>query len=191
MATNYPGALDTLTNPTATDAMNSATVPHATQHANLNDAMKAVQATLGTNPQGAQATVSARIAAIEGGGGATMVPLSATGDGTVGATPEAIATTAAFVLSAIKDVGFVVPFGVLTSPSGAATVTATVELVNDEAAAVASKSITQTVSISFPWDATVAGVFEDAPADTYTVRLMVSTTTGTAASRYIGGFVQH
>jgi hypothetical protein len=120
-----------------------------------------------------------------------MVPVASTGDGSVAGTPEAIATTAAFVIGAVKDVGFALSFGLLCSPSGAATVTATAELVNDEAAVIDSKSITFPASTIFPWDATVAGVFADAPADTYTVRLMASTTTGTATSRYVGGFIQH
>jgi len=47
MATNFPGSLDSFTNPSASDAMDSVTVPHADQHANLNDAMEAVQAKLG------------------------------------------------------------------------------------------------------------------------------------------------
>jgi len=60
MATSYPGALDSLTNPTATDTLDSATVPHAAQHANANDAIEAIEATLGINPQGSSATVKAR-----------------------------------------------------------------------------------------------------------------------------------
>ena len=61
MATNYPGAVDSFVNPTATDTLNSATVPHAAQHDNINDAMSAVQVTLGVNPQGSSATVVARL----------------------------------------------------------------------------------------------------------------------------------
>ena len=49
MATNYPGSLDTFTNPTATDTLDSATVPHAGQHDNLNDAVLAVETALGVN----------------------------------------------------------------------------------------------------------------------------------------------
>jgi filamentous hemagglutinin len=66
MSTNYPGALDSFVNPTATDTLDSATVPHAAQHDNINDAMSAVQVTLGVNPQGGSATVVARLTAIEG-----------------------------------------------------------------------------------------------------------------------------
>lgn len=43
----YPTTLDSLTNPTAGDKTNSATVPHATQHANVNDAVEALEAKVG------------------------------------------------------------------------------------------------------------------------------------------------
>jgi len=65
MATNYPGAVDSFVNPTATDTLDSATVPHAAQHDNINDAMSAVQVTLGVNPQGSSATVVARLTALD------------------------------------------------------------------------------------------------------------------------------
>ena len=65
MSTNYPGALDSLVNPTATDTLDSATVPHATQHADANDAIEAIEVTLGVNPQGGSATVVARLTALD------------------------------------------------------------------------------------------------------------------------------
>lgn len=49
MAINYPTSLDTFTNPTATDQVASVTVPHATQHANANDAIEALEAKVGAN----------------------------------------------------------------------------------------------------------------------------------------------
>jgi hypothetical protein len=61
MATAYPGAIDNFTNPTSSDTLNSVTVPHATQHSNLNDAVEAIEATLGIDPQGGSATVVARL----------------------------------------------------------------------------------------------------------------------------------
>jgi hypothetical protein len=66
VTTSYPGAVDNLTNPTPSDTLNSATVPHAAQHANSNDAIEAIQNTLGVNPQGPSATVKDRIVAVEG-----------------------------------------------------------------------------------------------------------------------------
>lgn len=54
MASSYPGSLDSFTNPTSTDAMDaSAALYHDTQHANVNDAVEAIQAELGTDPAGA------------------------------------------------------------------------------------------------------------------------------------------
>jgi hypothetical protein len=44
MAINYPTSLDTFTNPTATDLLTSPS--HAQQHADINDAMEAVQTKL-------------------------------------------------------------------------------------------------------------------------------------------------
>jgi hypothetical protein len=61
MATVYPGAIDNFTNPTSSDTLNSVTVPHATQHSDLNDAVEAIEATLGIDPQGGSATVVARL----------------------------------------------------------------------------------------------------------------------------------
>lgn len=49
MATNFPSSLDNLTNPTASDKLNSVTVPHATQHANVNDAVEALEAKVGVD----------------------------------------------------------------------------------------------------------------------------------------------
>jgi hypothetical protein len=45
--TLYPGAKDTFVNPQSTDTMDSETVPHDVQHANLNDAVAALQNRVG------------------------------------------------------------------------------------------------------------------------------------------------
>ena len=45
MTTNYPTSIDTFVNPTSNDSLNSPS--HSQQHANLNDAMVAVQTKLG------------------------------------------------------------------------------------------------------------------------------------------------
>lgn len=47
MSTNFPTSLDTLTNPTSTDSVN--TVSHSSQHANANDAIEALQAKVGAD----------------------------------------------------------------------------------------------------------------------------------------------
>ncbi len=61
MATQYPSGLDNFTNPTSTDRLDSLTVPHHLQHANLNDAIEAVETVLGLNPAGSHLTVKDRI----------------------------------------------------------------------------------------------------------------------------------
>ena len=49
MATSFPTSLDSLTNPISSDTLDSVTVPHATQHADANDAIEALQAKVGVN----------------------------------------------------------------------------------------------------------------------------------------------
>jgi hypothetical protein len=65
MSTAYPNAIDQFVNPTPNDSLDSTTVPHAEQHAQANDAIVAIQSTLGTNPAGSYSTVKDRIAAVE------------------------------------------------------------------------------------------------------------------------------
>lgn len=48
MSTNFPTSIDVLTNPVAADPLDSATVPHAAQHANINDAVEAIETQIGT-----------------------------------------------------------------------------------------------------------------------------------------------
>ena len=47
MATNFPASLDSLTNPTSSDSLNSPS--HSAQHANVNDAVAALQAKVGAD----------------------------------------------------------------------------------------------------------------------------------------------
>lgn len=65
MSTQYPGSLDVFTNPTATDTLNSGSVPHHLQHANINDAVEAIQTVLGLNPAGSHLTIKDRIISAE------------------------------------------------------------------------------------------------------------------------------
>lgn len=65
MSSNYPGALDVLPNPAPTDDV--AVVPHSAQHTNANDAIEAVQATLGIAPAGAFSTVVERLDDVDAG----------------------------------------------------------------------------------------------------------------------------
>jgi len=49
MTTSYPGSLDTYTNPTSSDLLSAPSVSHASQHANVNDAVEALQAKVGAD----------------------------------------------------------------------------------------------------------------------------------------------
>ena len=75
----YPATLDDLgaTNPAGSDPMTDG-AGHAAQHAAANDAIDAIQTTLGVDPQGGETDVAARLDAIEasiggGGGGGGLV----------------------------------------------------------------------------------------------------------------------
>jgi hypothetical protein len=80
MASDYPGALDTLVNPTSTTARNAGGgLALSEVTSNANDAIEAIQATLGVDPQGSESTVADRLDTIEagGGGGGGLVKLYA------------------------------------------------------------------------------------------------------------------
>lgn len=62
MTTNFPGSLDDdYTNPTGSDALGSATVPHATQHANVNDGLLAVQTKVGVDGSAVTSSLEYRV----------------------------------------------------------------------------------------------------------------------------------
>jgi hypothetical protein len=63
MATSFPASLDSLTNPTATDTLDSP--PHDTQHADANDAIEALQAKVGVNGSAVTTSHEYRINSIE------------------------------------------------------------------------------------------------------------------------------
>jgi len=65
MAINYPTSLDTFTNPTSSDAMNSVTVPHATQHSDLNDAVEALEAKVGIDGSAVATSLEYRVNVLE------------------------------------------------------------------------------------------------------------------------------
>ncbi len=65
MAINYPTSLDTFTNPTPAALMNSTAVPHATQHADLNDAVEALERKVGVSSSTASTSIDKRVATLE------------------------------------------------------------------------------------------------------------------------------
>lgn len=61
----FPASLDDFVNPTDSDDLASVTVPHAAQHANANDAIKALQAKVGIDNSADTASLDKRIAVLE------------------------------------------------------------------------------------------------------------------------------
>lgn len=69
MASNYPTSLDSFTNPTANDSLNSPS--HALQHANANDAIEALEAKLGIGDSTAGSATSGYVLTAGTGGTTT------------------------------------------------------------------------------------------------------------------------
>lgn len=65
MTTNFPTSLDNFTNPISTDTMDSVTVPHATQHANINDAVEALEAKVGINSSAVTSSLDYKVTTLE------------------------------------------------------------------------------------------------------------------------------
>lgn len=65
MATNFPTTLDALTNPISTDSL--ANPDHATQHADANDAIEALQSKVGVNNSSVTTTIDYKLAQFTGG----------------------------------------------------------------------------------------------------------------------------
>src|SRR5262252_9328307 len=73
MPSNFPGALDVLTDPNPADPVASSTVPHASQHTNLNDIIEAIEAKLGI---GTSTSVAGRVLGDNGTGGSLWRQIS-------------------------------------------------------------------------------------------------------------------
>jgi hypothetical protein len=65
MASNFPSSLDDFTNPTADDSLNSDTVPHADQHANINDAVEALEAKVGVDSSAVTSSLDYKVSTLE------------------------------------------------------------------------------------------------------------------------------
>jgi hypothetical protein len=61
----YPSSLDVLTDPAGSQQMNDPALLHSVVEKKQNDAIEAIQAALGLNPQGGSATVVARLNALD------------------------------------------------------------------------------------------------------------------------------
>lgn len=69
MASNYPTSLDNFTNPTSNDSLNSPS--HSLQHANINDAVEAIEAKLGIGASPAGSATSGHVLTAGTGGTTT------------------------------------------------------------------------------------------------------------------------
>ncbi len=65
MSTAFPAGLDVFVSPTASDLQSSVTVPHADQHTNVNDAVMALEATIGITATTVTGSVVGRLDALE------------------------------------------------------------------------------------------------------------------------------
>ena len=63
MATNFPASLDSLTNPTSSDSLNSPS--HSAQHANSNDAIEALQAKVGVDGSAVTTSLDYKVGNLE------------------------------------------------------------------------------------------------------------------------------
>lgn len=75
MASTYPGAIDNLSNPDGTDPLSNPA--HAEQHSDANDAIEAIENTLGVNPQGVYLTVAARMTDVDSAAASAATSASA------------------------------------------------------------------------------------------------------------------
>ena len=64
MATNFPAGLDALTNPSAGDSLNSPS--HSAQHANVNDAVEALQAKVGVDNSAVTTSIDYKLRNLDG-----------------------------------------------------------------------------------------------------------------------------
>ena len=92
--TNFPTTLDVFVNPGATDLMDAAGLEHDVQHANANDAIKALQQKLGVDASTDDASLDARVRVLEttgaGGGGVASGNKHGTGSPVGVVTPDAL-----------------------------------------------------------------------------------------------------
>jgi hypothetical protein len=73
MATQFPTSLDSFSNPPAGSLLNSPTFNHATVHANIYDAIEAIEAKVGINGSSASDSLEYRLEQIETVSGTTIV----------------------------------------------------------------------------------------------------------------------
>ena len=91
MATSFPSGLDSLTNPSSGDSLSSPS--HSAQHANVNDAVEALQAKVGADSSVVTSSLDYKVAQLEGRDTAGLVHISRT---TVGSAVSSVTVSGAF-----------------------------------------------------------------------------------------------
>jgi len=101
MAINYPTTLDTLTNPTGNDRVD--TVDHAGQHADVNDAVEALEAKVGADSSAVTSSHDFKLSAVVDGDKAVSIDGDETITGNKTFTTGAITSTRPKVATSIDD----------------------------------------------------------------------------------------
>lgn len=109
----YPGTADTFANPTSTTLENDTGFEHDIVHSHANDAIAAVQSTLGLNPQGSSADVATRLGLL-----LTSATAASTYQTITGMSSYLTTASAASTYAPIANPTFT---GVVTAPSFVAT----------------------------------------------------------------------
>lgn len=124
MPTNYPGSLDSLTNPASSDATTSP--DHAAQHTNANDAIEALEAKAGVNASGVVSSLDYKVEGLVGTDAVLEfgIPINGTSDCTasIQAALDAAASTKGVVyLRPYRykcNTGLTIPAGVALKMDG-------------------------------------------------------------------------
>jgi len=171
MATNFPTSLDALTNPTSANKLNDAGVTHATQHANANDAIEALQAKVGVDSSAVTTSLDYKVRNVPI---ATAVTGLGTGVATFLATP-----TSANLATALTDETGSATVMFSTSPSVSTSLvssTSTFALINTTATTVSFAGAATSFTVGgTPTTALTANIFNNATATATTKAVNIGT----------------
>lgn len=99
MASNYPTSLDNFTNPTSNDSLNSPS--HSLQHANINDAVEAIEAKLGIGASTAGSATSGQVLTAGTGGTTTWQTLTIPESGITLLNATTFATASSVIVDSV------------------------------------------------------------------------------------------
>ena len=84
MSTLFPASIDVFTNPTASSNMNDPAVAHHTQHANVNDAIEAVETAIGITGSADVNSINYKVAVLQAKTSVTVSNLLKTANYSIG-----------------------------------------------------------------------------------------------------------